>query len=327
MSNTVCISKNMAIQICLIGLLLVVLSGCAQQNKTVDLYVDAQALSNSGENEQAIEKLNRATEIDGQFALAYSLLGDIHQKTDNYDMSVWAYRKAIELNPWSAKDYLGLGGLYQNNAEFKRAIAVYSKAADVEPQNFDVHYRTAVCYYEMKDYQSAEQAALQAELVDRDSTAAQVLLGDLYFIMNNNEQAQLAYERVLEISPNRVDVMTSLARVHLRNQEYDRAGKLLTSAIRINPTHTTSFVYLGFYYLKLNDVGRAIESYETAVAIDMNDYKAHRGLGMAYMIKALADDDEPLKVQAVEHWKRSLEIAPNQDNNQKLLRLIKKYSQ
>lgn len=163
MGRRVSMKKNMTIQICLIGLLLAVLSGCAQQNKTISLYVDAQGLSNRGENEQAIEKLNRATEIDDQFALAYSLLGDIYQKTDNYDMSVWAYRKAIELNPWSAKDYLGLGGLYQNNQEFKRAIAVYSKAADADPQNFDVHYRTAVCYYEMKDYQSAEQAALQAE--------------------------------------------------------------------------------------------------------------------------------------------------------------------
>ena len=68
MSNTVCVSKNMAIQVCLIGLLLVGLSGCAQQNKTVDLYVDAQALSNSGENEQAIEKL----EQDGPFAVVVS---------------------------------------------------------------------------------------------------------------------------------------------------------------------------------------------------------------------------------------------------------------
>ena len=136
----------------------------------------------------------------------------------------------------------------------------------------------------------------------------------------------MAYERALEISPNRVDVMTSLARIHLRNQEYDRAGELLTSAIRINPTHTTSFYYLGYYYLKLNDVGRAIESYETAVAIDENDHLAHKGLGMAYMIKALADDDELLKVQAIEHWKRSLEISPNQESKQKLLNLIKRYS-
>ena len=159
MSCTVGTKKNMTMQICLMGLLLAVLSGCARQNKTIDLYVDAQALSNRGENERAIEKLNQATKIDDQFALAYSLLGDIHQKTDNYDMSVWAYKRAIELNPWSSKDYLGLGELYQNNAEYKRAIAVYSKAADADSQNFEIHYRTAICYYELKDYEGAEQAA------------------------------------------------------------------------------------------------------------------------------------------------------------------------
>jgi hypothetical protein len=55
-------------------------------------------------------------------------------------------------------------------------------------------------------------------------------------------------------------------------------------------------------------------------------------MGVAYMMRAIDENnkDEVLKarlaVKAVEHWRKSLSIKPDQPNREKLLRYIANYS-
>jgi len=72
---------------------------------------------------------------------------------------------------------------------------------------------------------------------------------------------------------------------------------------------------------------RQIESYGRALEIDDKNWEARRGLGVAYMLKALSDEDQVLKAKAVEQWHLSLDIKPDQPRRERLLRLIRKYSE
>ena len=95
----------------LMGVCSVVLSGCGEQQRVgpVDLYVDAVMLNELGKNAQAIEKLEESVELNEQFSLAHSLLGDIYQQLEDYPASESSYEKAAGLNRWSFKDYFNLG--------------------------------------------------------------------------------------------------------------------------------------------------------------------------------------------------------------------------
>ena len=58
--------------------------------------------------------------------------------------------------------------------------------------------------------------------------------------------------------------------------------------------------------------------------IDENDWMARKGLGVAYMLMAMKNqNDEKLRALAVEQWSISLQIKPQQP---KLSQLIKQYS-
>ena len=113
-------SSNVAlcICICLTSLILLFSAGCAQEQQTVELYVDAIALRELDENEKAVEKLNSAVQLNKRFSLAYSLLGEIYQEIRDYEKSTASYEKATELNPWSFKDYFNLGRVYQVMKKF-----------------------------------------------------------------------------------------------------------------------------------------------------------------------------------------------------------------
>src|SRR4030042_3953092 len=68
--------------------------GCGQQQRAVDLYVDAVMLRELNENEMAVKKLNAAVKANKRFSLAYSLLGEIYQELEGYEKSAAYYEKA-----------------------------------------------------------------------------------------------------------------------------------------------------------------------------------------------------------------------------------------
>ena len=158
------------------------------------------------------------------------------------------------------------------------------------------------------------------------------MLGDIYESKGNYARAVGAYKRALQIDSNNVQIMNSLAVCYLKNNDTQLARELLTSVIQNQPGNSAAHQYLGYCLLRLGEVDKAIESYGRAIAIDDRDWEAHRGMGVAYMMRAIDENnkDEVLKarlaVKAVEHWRKSLSIKPDQPNREKLLRYIANYS-
>jgi tetratricopeptide (TPR) repeat protein len=99
--------------------------------------------------------------------------------------------------------------------------------------------------------------------------------------------------------------------------------------IQIQPDNNIAYRHLGFCCLQLKDVNKSVESYSRAIEIDDKDWESYRGLGVAYILKGKNEDgtiDEALKAKAIQQWRLSLEIKPDQPNGKKLLKLIQYYS-
>lgn len=327
-------------------------AGCASEQQAVDLYVDAVMLRELGESERAVEKLNSAVEANKRFSLAYSLRGEIYQEIKDYEKSAASYEKATELNPWSFKDYFNLGRVYQIMKKFAQAFKAYARACQLKPEHLDAHINAAECCYEIKDYNEALAYGRRAERIDPNVSDVQKILGDIYESQKDHNQAIRSYKRALEIDSNNPEIMTSLAICYLRTNHNEPAKELLTSATKIQPDNYTAYHYLGYCYLRFYDqnlkaykaaqekggedlglkasleqnLENAIESCGKAIEINQEDWYAHKVLGVAYMSRALNDEDEALKAKAIEQWRLSLEIRPEQPNSDRLLRLIKYYS-
>jgi tetratricopeptide (TPR) repeat protein len=330
-------SNNIArfvICICLVNVLMLFSGGCSRQRQAVELYIDAAKLAEDNKKEQAIEKLNTSIKWNKHFSPSYSLLGQIYSDANNYEKSVESYKKAIELNPWSFRDYFNLGKVNQRMKKSNEAVDAYVKASELKPDYLEAYIGAAECYYEIKDYNSAlvccNNALGRCERVEKTNpdmkSELQKLLGDIYASTENREQAITAYEKALEVDANNPEVMTSLAVAYLRDNRNDSAKELLISVTEMQPRNNNAYQYLGYCYLQLKDVEKAIDSYSKAIELNGTDWQAHRGLGVAYMLKSIGNSDESLKSKAVHQWRRSLEINPEQARRERLLRLIEKYS-
>jgi len=356
MSNSETI--RFVICICLTSIVLLIATGCASKPKAVDLYVDAVMLKGFDENEKAVEKLNSAVELNKDFSLAYSLLGEIYQEIKDYEKSATAYENATKLNQWSFKDYFNLGRVYQIMKKFALAVKAYTIACELKPEHLAANVNAAKCYYEIEDYNNALVYGGRAEQIDPNASEVQSLLGDIYESQKNYGRAVCSYKRAMEKNSKNVSVMTSLAVTYLKTDRNSSAEELLNSVIQIDPNNNTAYKYLGYCHLMFYEqttkeyknvpsqdsnslaasrlfydmksaVGQSIESYSRAIEIDDKDWDAHRGLGVAYMLKAKNKDgttDELMKQKAVRQWQLSLQIKPDQPRHERLLKLIQVYS-
>jgi len=308
---------------------LVFSTGCAQQQgqrqQAVKLYVDAMMLNELDEKQQAIEKLIAAIELDPEFALAYSLQGDIYQAQARHEESAGAYEAATQLDPWAFWDFFNLGKVSEIMEQFARAVKAYVRACELKSEHFDSHIGAARCYYELKDYDQSFDYGQMAKQIDPNMSGPAALLGDIYELKKDHASAIASYRRALEIQGNKPEIMVSLAVAYLRTQRYSTAKELLTSAIEIDPQNGPTYQYLGFANLKLHDINTAIANYKRAVDIDSRDWMARKGLGVAYILKAINNpNDNTFKEIGIEQWNISLDIKPDQP---KLRRLLDKYSE
>lgn len=342
--------------ICTVGLVYLLCGGCSRRQQAVDLYVDAVMFKELDQNEMAAEKLNEAVQVNKHFSLAYSLLGEIYQEIKDYEKSAAAYENATKLNPWSFKDFFNLGRAYQLMEKFAQAVKAYVKACELKPDHLQAHVNAAQSFYKIEDYNSALAYGKTAEQIDPNVSDLQKVLGDIYEAQKDYDQAVRSYKRALEIDSNDTNIMLALAVAYLRTNRNQPAKELLTSVIQIQPDNDAARQYLGYCYLAFREeavkayeqelksrdkdaallaslekggeeaLDKSIESYEKAVEINDGNWEAYRGLGVAYMLRAIDDDNEMLKSKAVYQWRLSLEIKPDQPRRERLLRLIRKYS-
>ena len=311
--------------------------GCENKERAVGLYVDAMMLVEMDEREKAIEKLIAAIELDPEFAMAYSLKGDLHQEGKEYKESADAYEAATKLDPWSFKDFFNLGKVSAILKEWARAVAAYVRACELEPEHLESHVGAGRCFYELEQYEQALEYTNVAKVLDPNSSDPEILLGDIHRMQGENEDAISAYRRALELEGNEPGIMVPLASAYLSGQRYSAAEELLKSVIEIDPENGKAYEYLGFTHLKLREADLAIADYQKALEYGAAEdaWRAHKGIGIAYLVKAIrSNGDKTLKVvdsDEVKGWKekglagcrKSLELKPEQP---KLERLIAGYS-
>jgi hypothetical protein len=101
---------------------------------------EAEGLRQHGNTDEAIERLQRAVDIDPDNSQAWVLLGGAYNEA-NSDRAILCYENALKLNPRSYLAYRGLGNYYLKEKDYSLAEAYYSKAIDINSFRFAPIYK------------------------------------------------------------------------------------------------------------------------------------------------------------------------------------------
>jgi hypothetical protein len=108
--------------------------------KSNRLCFEAEGLRQHGRVNDAIERLQRAVEIDPDNSQAWVLLGGAYNEA-NSAKAVLCYENALKLNPRSYLAYRGLGNYFLKEKDYSLADAYYSKAIDINSFRFAPIYK------------------------------------------------------------------------------------------------------------------------------------------------------------------------------------------
>jgi tetratricopeptide (TPR) repeat protein len=108
--------------------------------KSNRLCFEAEGLRQQGKLNEAIEILQKATEIDSDNAQAWSLLGGIYNET-NSEKAIPCYEKGLTLNGRYYLAYRGLGNYYLKKNNHSLAEEYYSRAININPYRFGPIYK------------------------------------------------------------------------------------------------------------------------------------------------------------------------------------------
>ena len=159
----------------------------------------------NGDADEGITHLQKAIELDRQYALAYVLLGTAYNQQKNWKSAQAALDRAIELNPSSEVACFQLGGSLNQLKDYEGAVIVLSRGLELNPESPDAvgaHFELAQAYFALGRWQEAEPHAASAGALQPHFARAHLLLGNIDLKKGDGSAAINEFQSYLNLEPN-----------------------------------------------------------------------------------------------------------------------------
>ncbi len=223
-------------------------------------------------------------------------------------------------------DLADLPGLYGSGGQLGelQTKLSYAKAQIVAGQNEDAvktlkevydadvtgKYRVETLYYKgfaynaMGDFDSSEEAYLEALVYSPGHTEICLGLGQTYLDLQRYDDAEVMFSKVIETKPEESYALTGLGYIELSRADYDEAEKYLKRAILADNSNGLAHSYLGLLYKTRGDLEQARAELETAVYYSPGNLTANYNLATVCLEQGYYDG-------AVEYFQKVLDEKPD----------------
>jgi uncharacterized protein (TIGR02145 family) len=283
-------------------------------NKAVTYYAVGEIYYDEMENaNKAAEYFKKAIELKGDFAEAYSYLGKISGKKEDYSKAIEFYEKAIQLKLDSKTEYVAFGGIgdaYFYKQNFDKAIEFYKKALELksgdEDADADIHFNIGLAYARKQNYDKSIEYLKKAIELNPKHIRVYRAMGNIYSVKHNYTKAIEYYEIAIKLDP-KID-NGSIGSAYYKKQDYDKALEYWEKAIKYQPEDKPIiYDYMGGAYFHKKDYDKAIEYLNKAINLAVSSKSSknlsyiYNNIGEVYFFKQEYD-------KTIEYCKKAIEL-------------------
>jgi len=201
-------------------------------------------------DEEAIQYLEKAVELDPTFFKAYSTLfwtyhslGDIKARNEAMEKAKTFSHKATE----KGKLYLEYANARIMEPNREKRFSVLQQLEKKFPKEKDVRHNLAL-YYQSRDPDKAIEEYNKALELDPNYGMTLNQLGYVYMRIRNYEKAVEYFKRYVSVSPGEANPLDSLAEAYFRMGRLDEAIAKYKEALEIKPdflisSHSIHYIY------------------------------------------------------------------------------------
>ncbi|MBQ6478736.1 MAG: tetratricopeptide repeat protein [Erysipelotrichaceae bacterium] len=252
--------------------------------KNIDLrYYEACCLANTGRKQEAVKVLNRLMrDTVGNVQLQYEL--DEKRKEWNKDIMVDLQQK-LEEEPDDVKAVADLTWTYLENDMLAEAKETLARLPEDYEDRFDYYNLHASMALAMEKYREAigylKQLVEVAENLPEDTEENRIRhsrvgetltrLGYCYFITNDMEKANEAYDKALQHPQSRIEALNHLAQISLNSRNYEKTIDYARKLIDEYPEGYRGYLFLAFGLFKQYNDREAYNAVEHALDLCRTD--------------------------------------------------------
>lgn len=179
-------------------------------------------------------------------------LNSIRAGSNAYAKQEESFKKAIEINPNDDLAYTRLGCIYKKHQNFIYAEELFKKAIQINPRNDTAVTELAECYL---TYMNRESEGLrlskEAIALNPRNEYAYYLLGQYYLWIHDLPLAETYLHKVIEVNPHNGWMYGELVNCYRLQGKLLKAEQTLKEAIALNPSNEKLYRAISVIYREM----------------------------------------------------------------------------
>ncbi|XP_064609394.1 LOW QUALITY PROTEIN: uncharacterized protein LOC135473473 [Liolophura sinensis] len=241
----------------------------------------AEMYEKRGEMRLALEDYAKATKLQPTKTDAIFKHGMYHFNNENWNSAINDFTDMLKVEPTNSQARMLRGQAFAKQGQWNSAVADLSGAIHMDPNNWQAYYHRG-CILRRAHPQRALQDFSMSLLIEDSVENIMTYLhrGILYNAMDKPEDAIPDFEALLKLDNDISVAHINLGLIYMKKfEDYSRAIKKFTAAIKVDPTCVRAIVCRAECYHKIRDLKNALKDFTRAIHLhpDVHHYYMHRG--------------------------------------------------
>jgi tetratricopeptide (TPR) repeat protein len=257
--------------------------------------------------DEALECLDKAIEIDSNYARAWAYQGDVLDDLKRYDEALKSLDKAIALDENDKLSWHGRGYVLNNLKRYDEALVSYDKAIELDANYQWAWGNRGNVLNNLKRYDEALASFERVIELDENDKLAWANRGNVLNNLKRYDEALVSYDRAIELDANYQWAWANRGNVLNNLKRYDEALVSFDRAIELDANDQWDWNKRGNVLNNLKRYDEALVSYDRALELDANYQWAWANRGnvlnnLKRYDEALVSFDRALELDANYQW-------------------------
>lgn len=252
-------------------------SALAYADKLVESRGEAKDWSEKGRclnrlkrYDEALECLDKAIEIDSNYARAWANKGNVFNSLERYEEALVFYDKAIEIDENDKLAWDWRGDVLNNLKRYEEALESYDNASEIDPNYKWAWADRGNILNKLKRYDEALESYDLALKLDDNYKLAWRNRGNVLNNLKRYEEALVSYDKAIELDPNYKWAWVNRGNVLNNLKRYDEALASFDRAIELDDNYQWAWRMRGIVLKNLERYEEALVSFDRAIELDAN---------------------------------------------------------
>lgn len=207
------------------------------QAQGLQLAADAVRLAQFGQTEEALARLQLATELVPSAPELQVILGSLQLQLNQYPEAIKTLLKARELAPDNTEILTTLGSAYIRQGSYVAAVDVLKKAIEIKPEDPNAHFQLGNAYLQRGEGYDAQERFEQAVKLDAKFWPALNNIGLVLYEQGKIDQAILKWQEAIKLNDKAAEPKLALATALYIQGKTKEAQKIGIAALQLDPDY------------------------------------------------------------------------------------------